>query len=155
MFAEDIQDSLSRLIQRSASSAQNRRVGRAPFVVLAGANMPSVLTEISFLSNPSDEQLLRKAQYRERLAEGLYQGVATYLQSQNSFTHNPPARGPAVVPSGFSPISVDPGIARRASHSAESVKPVIAGDDFALFDQAVYVRKRRGLSLIVYRKTIG
>ena len=155
MFAEDIQDSLSRLIQRSASSAQNRRVGRAPFVVLAGANMPSVLTEISFLSNPSDEQLLRKSQYRERLAEGLYQGVATYLQSQNSFTHNPPARGPAVVPSGFSPISVDPGIARRASHSAESVKPVIAGDDFALFDQAVYVRKRRGLSLIVYRKTIG
>ena len=105
MFAEDIQDSLSRLIQRSASSAQNRRVGRAPFVVLAGANMPSVLTEISFLSNPSDEQLLRKSQYRERLAEGLYQGVATYLQSQNSFTHNPPARGPAVVPSGFSPIS--------------------------------------------------
>jgi N-acetylmuramoyl-L-alanine amidase len=105
MFAEDIQDSLSRSIRRSASSTQNRRVGRAPFVVLVGANMPSVLTEISFLSNPSDEQFLRKAEYRERLAEGLYQGVATYLQSQNSFTHNPPARGPAVVPSEFSPTS--------------------------------------------------
>ncbi len=105
MFAEDIQDSLSRSIQRSASSAQNRRVGRAPFVVLVGANMPSVLTEISFLSNPSDEQLLRKAEYRERLAKGLYQGVATYLQSQNSFTHNPPTRGPAVIPSGLGPTS--------------------------------------------------
>lgn len=105
MFAENIQDSLGRSIQRSASSAQNRRVGRAPFVVLVGANMPSVLTEISFLSNPLDEQLLRKAEYRERLAEGLYQGVATYLQSQNSFTHNPPTRGPAVIPSGFSTTS--------------------------------------------------
>jgi len=106
MFAEDIQDSLSRLIQPSASSAQNRHVGRAPFVVLARTNMPSVLTEIAFLSNPSDEQLLRQAEYRERLAEGLYQGVATYLQSQNTLTHNPPAR-PDVPPSAFSPVSVE------------------------------------------------
>ena len=106
MFAEDIQDSLSRFIQRSASSAQNRRVGRAPFVVLTRMNMPSVLTEIAFLSNPSDEQLLRQAGYRERLAEGLYQGVATYLQRQNSLTHNPAARRSAVDPSAFSPVPV-------------------------------------------------
>ena len=44
IFAEDIQDPLSRLVERSASSAQSRRVSRAPFVVLVGANMPSVLT---------------------------------------------------------------------------------------------------------------
>ena len=100
MFAEDIQDSVSRVIQRSASSAQNGRVGRAPFVVLVGANMPSVLSEISFLSNPSDEQLLKKGEYRQRLAEGLYQGVVSYLQRLNSVTYNLPARNLAAGRSG-------------------------------------------------------
>jgi len=98
MLAEDIQDSLNRFAQRSASGAQNRRVRRAPFVVLAGANMPSVLAEIAFLSNPAEEQLLKKGEYCERLAEGLYQGLATYLQSPNSLTHNPPSTNPVVAP---------------------------------------------------------
>ena len=94
-FAEDIQNSLSRRVRPSARSARNGGVHRAPFVVLSGANMPSVLTEISFLSNSSDEQLLMKAEYRERLAEGLYQGVASYLQSLNSITYNLPGRSSA------------------------------------------------------------
>jgi N-acetylmuramoyl-L-alanine amidase len=68
-FAEDLQNSLSRRLERSAKSARNRGGRRAPFVVLIGANMPSVLAEISFLSNPSDEQLLKKGEYRQRLAE--------------------------------------------------------------------------------------
>jgi N-acetylmuramoyl-L-alanine amidase/transposase len=99
-FAENIQDSLSRRMQRSAKSARNRGVRRAPFVVLTGANMPSVLAEISFLSNPSDEQLLMKGEYRQRLAEGLYQGVASYLQSLNSITYNLSGRNPAAGRSG-------------------------------------------------------
>jgi N-acetylmuramoyl-L-alanine amidase len=94
-FAEDIQNSLSLRIQPSATSARNGGVHRAPFAVLRGANMPSVLTEISFLSNPSDEQLLKKGEYRQRLAEGLYQGLASYLQSLNSITNNLPERTPA------------------------------------------------------------
>src|SRR5207302_6410353 len=48
MLAEDLQESLNRFVQRSASGLESRRVRRAPFVVLAGANMPSVLTEIAF-----------------------------------------------------------------------------------------------------------
>jgi N-acetylmuramoyl-L-alanine amidase len=94
-FAEDIQNALSRRIQPSSKSARNIGVHRAPFAVLSGANMPSVLTEISFLSNPSDEQLLKKAEYRQRLAEGLYQGVASYIQSLSSITYNLPIRSPA------------------------------------------------------------
>ena len=99
-FAEDIQDSLSLHVQRSAESSRNRGVHRAPFVVLIGANMPSALAEISFLSNPSDEQLLKKGEYRQRLAEGLYQGVVSYLQRLNSVTYNLPARNLAAGRSG-------------------------------------------------------
>jgi N-acetylmuramoyl-L-alanine amidase len=79
---------------------KDRGVRKAPFVVLIGADMPSILTEISFLSNPADEQLLKKPEHRQRVAEGLYQGVSDYLQSLNSMAVNrssKPGR-PAAVP---------------------------------------------------------
>jgi N-acetylmuramoyl-L-alanine amidase len=91
-LAEDIQDSLSKHIQRTARPVKNRGVRKAPFVVLIGADMPSILTEISFLSNPSDEQLLKKPEHRQRIAEGVYQGVAAYLESMNSVALNSSAR---------------------------------------------------------------
>jgi N-acetylmuramoyl-L-alanine amidase len=91
-FAEDIQDSLSRRVEKSGKSVKNRGVRKAPFVVLIGADMPSILTEISFLSNPADEQLLKKPEQRQKVAEGLYQGVASYLQSMNSVSVNLPAK---------------------------------------------------------------
>ncbi len=87
-FAEDIQTSLSQRVQKANKTVKNRGVRKAPFVVLIGADMPSILTEISFLSNPADEQLLKQPENRQRVAEGLYQGVASYLQSLNSVTFN-------------------------------------------------------------------
>src|ERR1700736_1509604 len=89
-FAADIQDSLAKRIQKTYKPVKDRGVRKAPFVVLIGADMPSILTEISFLSNPADEQLLKKPDHRQRVAEGLYQGVASYLQSLNSMTGNLP-----------------------------------------------------------------
>ena len=83
-LAEDIQDSLSKRIQKTAKPVKNRGVRKAPFVVLIGADMPSILTEISFLSNPADEQLLKKPEHRQRIAEGVFTGVTSYLQSMNS-----------------------------------------------------------------------
>ena len=99
-LAEDVQDSLSRRIQKTARPVRNRGVRKAPFVVLIGADMPSILTEISFLSNPSDEQLLKKPEHRQRVAEGLYQGMAAYLESLNSLAGNSSGRPnrPAVIP---------------------------------------------------------
>ncbi len=91
-FAEDIQDSLSKRIQKSSRPVKNRGVRKAPFVVLIGADMPSILTEISFLSNPADEQMLKKPEQRQKVAEGLYQGVVSYLESMNSVTMNLPAK---------------------------------------------------------------
>jgi len=98
-LAEDIQDSLSKRIQKSSKPVKNRGVRKAPFVVLIGADMPSILTEISFLSNPADEQMLKKPEQRQKVAEGLYQGVVSYLESMNSVTMNLPSKPGAGRPS--------------------------------------------------------
>jgi N-acetylmuramoyl-L-alanine amidase len=87
-LAGDIQDTLTQRLQLISRSERNRGVKKAPFVVLIGADMPSVLSEISFVSNPSDEKLLRKNDQRERIADGLYRGIATYLDSLNSLDVN-------------------------------------------------------------------
>jgi N-acetylmuramoyl-L-alanine amidase len=94
-FAADIQESLAKRIQKLNKTVKDRGVRKAPFVVLVGADMPSILTEISFLSNPADEQLLKKPEHRQRVAEGLYQGMANYLQSLNSMTLNVPGKSSA------------------------------------------------------------
>ncbi len=87
-FAEDVQDSLAKRVQKAAKPVKNRGVRKAPFVVLIGADMPSILTEISFLSNPADEKMLKQPEHRQRVAEGIYQGVASYLQNLNSMSVN-------------------------------------------------------------------
>jgi N-acetylmuramoyl-L-alanine amidase len=84
-LAANIQDSLTK---QTDAGARDRGVRKAPFVVLIGANMPSVLTEISFLSNPTDEQWLKKPENRQRVAEGIYHGIETYLKSTNSLAGN-------------------------------------------------------------------
>jgi N-acetylmuramoyl-L-alanine amidase len=87
-LANDIQDTLTARMQLISHGEKNRGVKKAPFVVLIGANMPSVLSEISFVSNPGDEKLLRKPEQRQRIADGLYRGVATYLDNLNSLSFN-------------------------------------------------------------------
>jgi len=87
-LAGDIQDTLSQRLQSVSHNERNRGVKKAPFIVLIGANMPSVLSEISFVSNPYDERLLRKADQRQRIADGLYRGIASYLDNLNSLEPN-------------------------------------------------------------------
>ncbi|HEY6444117.1 MAG TPA: N-acetylmuramoyl-L-alanine amidase [Candidatus Acidoferrales bacterium] len=87
-LAGDIQDTLSQRMQIVSHRERNRGVKKAPFVVLIGANMPSVLSEISFVSNPNDERLLRKPDQRQRIADGLYRGISSYLQNMNSLASN-------------------------------------------------------------------
>ncbi len=83
-LAGDIQNALSRRLQLVSRRETDRGVKQAPFVVLTGANMPAVLSEISFVSNASDESLLLDSKQRQRVAEGLYRGIAAYLDSLNS-----------------------------------------------------------------------
>ena len=87
-LAGDIQTSLAQRMASISLSEKNRGVKKAPFVVLIGADMPSVLSEISFVSNPTDERLLKKNDQRQRIADGLYRGIASYLSSLNSLSYN-------------------------------------------------------------------
>ncbi len=77
-FASDVEDALYKGLQQGNAGLKNRGVKKAPFVVLIGANMPSILAEISFVTNPRDAAQLRQPEYRQRVAESLYKGVARY-----------------------------------------------------------------------------
>lgn len=78
-FASDVQTSLYSSLASKNSSLRNRGVKKAPFIVLIGANMPSILAEISFVSNPVDAKRLQTPEHRQQIADSLYRGVARYV----------------------------------------------------------------------------
>jgi N-acetylmuramoyl-L-alanine amidase len=78
-FATDVQRSLHSGLAVKSPGIRDRGVRKAPFIVLIGANMPSILAEISFVSNPTDERKLQTAEYRQRIAESLYKGISKYV----------------------------------------------------------------------------
>ncbi len=80
-FAARLQTSLSVVSKNSTQTAKNRGVKTAPFIVLIGAAMPSVLAEIGFLTNSAEEALLRKPEHRQKIAEALYKGIASYADT--------------------------------------------------------------------------
>jgi N-acetylmuramoyl-L-alanine amidase len=78
-FAGDVQESLYGGLALRNAGIRNRGIKKAPFIVLIGANMPSILAEISFVSNPTDERKLETSEHRQRIAESLYRGVSKYV----------------------------------------------------------------------------
>jgi N-acetylmuramoyl-L-alanine amidase len=78
-FASNVQEALHSGLAAKSPGLRNRGVKKAPFIVLIGANMPSILAEISFVSNPGDEAKLQTPEYRQRIAESLYRGIAKYV----------------------------------------------------------------------------
>jgi N-acetylmuramoyl-L-alanine amidase len=78
-FAGNVQESLYGGLALEKAGIRDRGVKKAPFIVLIGANMPSILAEISFVSNPTDERRLETAEHRQRIAESLYRGVSKYV----------------------------------------------------------------------------
>jgi N-acetylmuramoyl-L-alanine amidase len=82
-LAADVDASLYAGLRRGNPELRNRGVKKAPFVVLIGANMPSILAEISFVTNPESAEKLETPEYRERVAESLYKGIAQYAQGIN------------------------------------------------------------------------
>jgi N-acetylmuramoyl-L-alanine amidase len=80
-FAQKVQTSLWSMSVKMNNRSRDRGVRRAPFVVLIGATMPSILAEIGFVSNPHDEALLKKSEQRQKIAEALFKGVSRYAAS--------------------------------------------------------------------------
>lgn len=84
-FAAALQKSLYGNLFKGKTTAKDRGVKRAPFVVLIGASMPSVLVELDFLTNARSEKLLKTPEHRQRVAEALFKGVAQYASSLSHF----------------------------------------------------------------------
>lgn len=80
-LAAMVQETMVTRLRRSNRNMRNLGVKKAPFVVLIGAGMPSVLAEMSFLTNRQEAQLLKTAGYKQRIAEALHEAVMRYRRS--------------------------------------------------------------------------
>jgi N-acetylmuramoyl-L-alanine amidase len=88
-LASIVQKRLYSESRKFSPKTNNRGVRSAPFIVLIGANMPSVLAEVAFLSNPKDEKLLKKKTNRELLVNALFSGIESYMKTLGSaIAHN-------------------------------------------------------------------
>lgn len=88
-FAETVQKSMVRRLKTRNKTLRDLGVKQAPFVVLIGAGMPSVLAEMSFLTNKQEGALLKTGAYRQQIAQALYDAVLSYqqaLKKQTSIT---------------------------------------------------------------------
>ena len=94
-FASLVQASLAERLKKVDRSARSLGVKQAPFMVLIGATMPSVLAEISFLTNRQEGSLLKTQSYRQQVAEALFAGVMNYQRSLKK------AQTTAALGSGF------------------------------------------------------
>lgn len=80
-LATMVQESLVTSLRKSNREIRSRGVKKAPFVVLIGAAMPSVLAEISFVSNTQELSLLKTNAYKQKIAESLFNAVMRYRKS--------------------------------------------------------------------------
>jgi len=80
-FASLVQSAMMERLKRGNGNVKDLGVKQAPFMVLIGATMPSILAEISFLTNPQEAALLRGTAYRQQIAEALFNGIMRYQRS--------------------------------------------------------------------------
>lgn len=81
-LAHLVQDSIVSDIDREQRKKINLGVKQALFYVLVGASMPSILAEVSFISNPAEERLLSQEDYRFTIANSIAKGIKAYFSSQ-------------------------------------------------------------------------
>jgi N-acetylmuramoyl-L-alanine amidase len=85
-LARAVQENLVRVLGESYKDVKNLGVKQAPFYVLIGAQMPSILVETSFISNQTEERRLRSKDYRQKLAEGIVAGIKAYAKEMKTAT---------------------------------------------------------------------
>jgi N-acetylmuramoyl-L-alanine amidase len=85
-LAHVVQASLVRGLKPHNTTLRDLGVKQAPFVVLIGAGMPSVLAEVAFITHQQESSLLRSTSYRQQIAEALGDAVMRYQQTLKSVT---------------------------------------------------------------------
>jgi N-acetylmuramoyl-L-alanine amidase len=80
-LAYKIHGNLVKLLSQHYSAVESLGVRGGPFWVLIGGEMPSVLVEISHLSNAQEEERLKSPAYRRQVALGIYEGILEYMRS--------------------------------------------------------------------------
>jgi len=93
-LAATVQKSMAKRLAAKNRSLRDLGVKQAPFVVLIGAAMPSVLAEISFLTNRQDGSLLKTGAYRQQIAQALFDAIADYQQALKRMTTGKKATAP-------------------------------------------------------------
>jgi N-acetylmuramoyl-L-alanine amidase len=84
VLALSIQKSLYGNMHRGNDNVHDYGVKPAPFIVLLGVDMPSVLTEVTCLSSQEEEKKLNNESYREDIARYMEEGIIQYLQIKNN-----------------------------------------------------------------------
>ena len=80
-LAHNVQEGMRVTTRKSYKQIKSLGVKQAPFYVLIGAQMPAILVEVGFLTNRSERKRLLSAKYQKRVAEGIYAGISSYIQS--------------------------------------------------------------------------
>ncbi len=68
----------------------NKGVKQGPFLVLYGASMPSILTEVGFITNPEEEARLARPEYRQKIAQAIFDGIKKYLRNPSVTAYQKP-----------------------------------------------------------------
>ncbi|HEV8348533.1 MAG TPA: N-acetylmuramoyl-L-alanine amidase [Vicinamibacterales bacterium] len=85
-FAAQVQKAMIERLRPANKTLKDLGVKQAPFVVLIGAAMPSVLAEISFVTNAQEAKLLKGTPYRQRIADALFNAIRKYQSSLKTTT---------------------------------------------------------------------
>jgi N-acetylmuramoyl-L-alanine amidase len=78
-LASYMQREIVKNLRKRYSHVKSKGVKQAPFFVLIGARMPSVLVEVSFISNRKEERRLKSDSYLDHVAEGIVKGIKSYI----------------------------------------------------------------------------
>lgn len=89
-LADYVQGALVKRLHKKYGQVRDLGVKQAPFVVLVGADMPSILIEVSFISNPREEKRLRNSRYLDALADAIVDGLKKYAQGAKVVKGQPP-----------------------------------------------------------------
>ena len=88
-LAHAVQESMVGELRQANKGAHDKGVKQGPFLVLYGASMPSILTEVGFISNKKEEEHLADPEYREKIADAIFDGIKDYISSTKVAAYKP------------------------------------------------------------------